>query len=77
MSKGQIVEAMSRFSNLERNKSILGKINIENDISSKILDRNTDERKDKGKNKYNIGFFSLDETEFKFKKADWLDAICF
>lgn len=32
---------------------------------------------DQGQNKQNIGFFSLDDSEFKLKQADWLGLVCF
>lgn len=45
MSKTQITDAMSRFSELERNKSILGKINVENDITQKLQNEKNTENK--------------------------------
>jgi hypothetical protein len=73
MSKAQIVETMARISDIESRKSIIGKVNtFDGDVTSKIMDKsNQDSEKQKAAR--NISFFSLDETGFKLKKADWLN----
>ena len=78
MSKTEIVEAMKRFSDIESRKSILGKVNIDtNDITEKVREDFEKASNPKGSKANNLGFFSFDETEYKLKKADWLDAVCF
>ena len=64
---------MSKFSESERNKSILGRINNSDNLEQlKNSGINIDKKKYE-----NIEFFTVDETDYKLKKADWLDAVCF
>ena len=76
---------MSKFSEAERNKSIIGNIkgNRQPNKSNSVVDKDqlikdptrlTLEQKAK---KQNLDFFSLDETDYKLKKADWLDIVYF
>ena len=66
-SKHQVIDSMARIAELESNKSILGKVNT-NDLFS-------NGGKKKGSNEK--GFFCLDATEYRVKRADWLSLVIF
>lgn len=70
-NKNQVIDTMSRISELERTKSILGKINTSDPLSGTTKGDRSKKPND-GSN-----FFSLDETEFKLKSADWLPLVIF
>lgn len=74
--KARSVADMKRISKLESKKSMIGRINADdlrradlriNDILEGVARDN------------NIGsnFFSFEESQFKIKKADWLNQVCF
>ena len=86
LDKNEMLAEMAKQAEIERNKSILGKIgkdqnqtdnqpkggktgsgtNDEDDFAKANLIRRIKEMK----------FFSLDETDYKLKKSDWLQYVC-
>lgn len=85
LSKNEMLSEMARQFEIERSKSILGRLGkngfqVENSMAKKSNSKEQDEQ-DHARNNLirrikEMKIFSLDETDYKLVKADWLPYVC-
>lgn len=83
LDKNQMLAEMAKQSEIERNKSILGKLGKESNHEAKpkakeeAEDTHTDHaRQNLIRRIKEMKIFSLEETNYKLKRADWLKYVC-
>ena len=71
-SKAAVTQQFSLLAEIERKKSVLGRVNLEENVQK--MRQNADS---KAKGETTFDFITFDESEFKLKRADWLDLVSF
>jgi hypothetical protein len=86
LDKNEMLAEMAKQAEIERNKSILGKIGKDQNSNDNLPQGETTGARTNDEDDFakanlirrikEMKFFSLDETDYKLKKSDWLQYVC-